>query len=95
MEYILLIHTNTDTTPSDDEWSSFIQKAIQTKIFKGGSAISNGLIIGKQEVTDITKELGGFMRFETENKEELLELLKQHPVVLNGGSVQLCEMPKT
>ena len=95
MEYILLIHNNTETTPTNDDWSLFIEKAIQTKSFQGGSAISNGLTIGKKEITSITKELGGFMRFETENKQELLELIKLHPVVLHGGSVQLCEMPKT
>ena len=35
------------------------------------------------------------MRFDAEDRAKLLELLKQHPVVLHGGSVELCEMPKS
>ena len=30
-----------------------------------------------------------------ENNKELLDLLNAHPVVLNGGTVELCETPKT
>ncbi len=35
------------------------------------------------------------MRFDSDDKEKLLELLKTHPVVVHGGTVELCEMPES
>ncbi|MEM1223486.1 MAG: hypothetical protein AAGH40_12080 [Verrucomicrobiota bacterium] len=35
------------------------------------------------------------MRFETADTPELESLLADHPVVKNGGSIELVEMPKT
>jgi acetylglutamate kinase len=35
------------------------------------------------------------MRFETDEKVKLLELLQSHPVVVHGGTVELCEMPRS
>jgi hypothetical protein len=35
------------------------------------------------------------MRFDSDNKQALLDLLKSHPAVAHGGSVELCEMPKS
>jgi len=37
----------------------------------------------------------GLQRFDSADKQKILELLKQHPVVLRGGSVELCELPKS
>ena len=94
MEYIVLIHTNTETTPSNHEWSAFINKAIESKLFKGGSAIGSSVSIGSKQTSLITNNIGGFMRFDSENKTDLLKLLESHPVVLHGGTIELCEMPK-
>jgi hypothetical protein len=35
------------------------------------------------------------MRFDSEDKEKLLALVNQHPVILHGGTVELCELPKS
>jgi hypothetical protein len=52
-------------------------------------------VIGDPQSAQSTKHIGGFMRFDADNRAKLLELLQLHPVVLHGGSVELCEMPRT
>ena len=39
--------------------------------------------------------IGGHMRFNAHDLEEILTLLHSHPVVVNGGTVEVCELPKT
>lgn len=63
-------------------------------VFQGGSEISNQFQIGKKPVSKITNHVSGFMRFESEDKNEVLALLKKHPVFIQGGTLELCEMPK-
>jgi hypothetical protein len=33
------------------------------------------------------------MRFDSEDKQQIIDLLEKHPVVIHGGSAELCEMP--
>lgn len=95
MEYIIFIHKNTDTPTTDDQWNTFFTTARQSGLFKGGSAIGERYAIGTKEVTPITRTVGGYMRFDADSLEELQALLETHPVVVNGGTVEICEMPKT
>lgn len=95
MQYNALIHTNTDTIPPNDDWQRFIELASSTGMFKGGSEIGSRRLLGAKAVADTTEGVGGFMRFDTVNVEGLLTLLEQHPVILHGGSIELCEMPES
>jgi len=95
MEYILFIHKNTDFDTTEEQWHSFFSEANKSGIFLGGSEISNQMLIGKKAVKNITSKIGGFMRFETEDKNKVLALLEKHPVIIQGGTLELCEMPKT
>ena len=95
MEFILFIHKNTDRTPTKEQWESFFNAANNSGIFLGGSEISSQIRKGKKVVPTITGSIGGFMRFEAENEYLVLELLEKHPVFLQGGTLELCEMPKT
>jgi len=94
MEYIVFIHNNTDNDTKDEQWHSFFSLATNSGIFQGGSEIYHSEAIGDKPITDITKSIDGFMRFETNNKDELLLLLREHPVLIEGGSLEICEMPK-
>ena len=40
MQYIALIHKNSDSTPTPDDWVRFVDAAKATGMFKGGSAVS-------------------------------------------------------
>jgi hypothetical protein len=95
MEYILFIHNNADSTVTNEQWASFINTAKQSGLFLGGSEISNQIQLGKKSVNRITDNIGGFMRFEADNEHVVLELLEEHPVFKQGGSLELCEMPKS
>lgn len=95
MQYIALIHKNTDTTPASAEWEHFFKMAAETGMFQGGSEIGVRHMVGHKQVPDTTKSVGGFMRFDTENLDRLFKLLDEHPVIKHGGTIELCEMPES
>jgi len=94
-QYILLIQGNSDTDPTSEEWESFFFSARKSGFFKGGSEMGKRFAIGNDQSAVTTDHIVGFMRFDTDDLDKLKELLSQHPVVLNGGSVELCEMPRS
>ncbi len=95
MEYIALIHKNTESTPSAEEWALFFTLANESGMFLGGSEIDNRQTVGNKEVADTTHSIDGYMRFDSDNVPPLLELLNKHPMVQHGGTIELCEMPKS
>ena len=95
MQYIALIHKNTDSAPPTDEWDRFIAAAKATGMFKGGSEIGSRQTIGQKTVSDTTESVGGFMRFDSDDPEELHALLREYPVIQHGGTIELCEVPKS
>ena len=95
MEYITFMHGNKVSATSPDEWERFFDLAKESGLFRGGSAIGKRWAVGDKDVPDITDNVGGFMRFDAESLDELTELLSQHPTVVHGGTVEVCEMPKT
>jgi len=95
MQYILLIHGNTSSLPSPTEWTTFIERAQASGTFRGGSEIGRRQVIGKTDGVASTAHLDGYMRFDSEDKEKIVDLLAGHPVVVHGGTVELCEMPES
>jgi hypothetical protein len=95
MQYIALIHKNADTTPTSAEWNHFFKLAAETSMFQGGSEVGVRRVLGYKEVPDTTKRVGGYMRFDSEDLDRLVELLDEHPVIKHGGTIELCEMPET
>lgn len=95
MEYIAFMHENTDSQPSAEEWERFIELARKSLLFRGGSAIGNRTVLGRKAVPDVTEHIGGYMRFDSESHAELTALLEKHPTVAHGGTIEICEMPKT
>ena len=63
----------------------FFAVARESGVFQGGSG----------DVADITERIDGFMRFDADSLEALTDLLKRHPTVVHGGTIEICEMPKT
>jgi hypothetical protein len=95
-QYLLLIHDDAKSKASTEEWTQFFVAAKESGYFRGGSEIGERVIVGGDGVSaQPTSHIGGFMRFDADDKAKLLELLRHHPVVLRGGSVELCEMPKS
>lgn len=94
-EYILLIHGNERTATTGEEWARFLAAARESGTFRGGSEMGKREIVGDRESARASDHIVGYMRFDTDDRAALLELLKTHPVVLHGGSVELCELPKS
>ncbi len=95
MEYILFIHNNVDSPASDEQWVAFFAVANASGIFSGGSEINNGIQLGSKPIRPTTQSVDGFMRFETDDVDQLYRLLQQHPILLQGGTLELCQMPRT
>lgn len=94
-EYLLLIHGNEKTASTAAEWDQFFSAAHASGAFAGGSEVGKRELIGDSASAHPSDHLAGYMRFDTADKAMLLELLKKHPVVLHGGTVELCELPKS
>jgi len=95
MEYILFIHNNTHSATTEEQWDLFFEAANKSGVFIGGSEITNQTQIGEKGVKNITNEIVGYMRFNSKDKSKILKLLEKHPVVIQGGTVELCETPRT
>lgn len=94
-QYILLIQGNTKSDAAPEEWNSFFIAARESGLFKGGSAIGDKTIIGDTQTAKPSDHITGYMRFDSDDKQKIVDLLQDHPVVIHGGSVELCEMPKS
>ena len=94
-QYLLLIQNNAKTQATPGEWDRFFNTARASGTFEGGSALGDRVLVGDTQSALSTRHIAGYMRFDSDDRGEILELLKQHPVGLHGGSVELCEMPTT
>jgi hypothetical protein len=94
-QYILLIQGNLKSDSTPEEWEVFFTSARQSGLFKGGSEIGKRMVIGDVHSAKSTDHIVGFMRFDSDDRQKILDLLEKHPVVLHGGSVELCEMPNS
>lgn len=95
MEYILFIHNNESQPTTSDQWQRFFSAAKKSGIFSGGSEISRGVQIGAKKSHLVSDHIDGYMRFETDDIDKLYQLLELHPVKIQGGTLELCETPKT
>lgn len=94
-QYILLIESNAKTTTTREEWDEFFKLAKESGLFRGGSAMGKREVVGDADSAHSTDFIGGYMNFDSDDKQKILDLLQKHPVAMHGGSLHLCEMPKT
>ena len=79
------MHANAEGESTGEEWDEFFDRARQSGLFRGGSAMGKRWTIGKQADT-LSDGLAGFMRFDAESVNDLLELLEAHPTIHAGGT---------
>jgi hypothetical protein len=94
-QYIVLIQNNARSEIASGDWRDFFAAAQQSGLFKGGSAIANRIVVGNAALAKSTDHIVGYMRFDSDDQQPILDPLKQHPVVVHGGSVELCQMPES
>ena len=90
-DYLLLIHGNAN--PALGHWEAFFKVATQSEMFLGGSALGDREVLGAP--VESYGKIVGFMRFRSDNREKLDELLIQIPVIQHGGSIELIEMEES
>lgn len=95
MEYLVLIHGNAASAIDSAEWTSFFEKAHASGLFRGGSELGSGTTLGNLEGAVPTDHLAGYMRFDAEDRQTLLDLLEAHPVVVHGGTIEVFELPRS
>lgn len=84
---MMLMKGNSDS----ESWPSYIQTLMNSGMFRGGSALGNGVCIsqtGEEQACTIS----GFIRFEAESLAELRPLLQGNPILEAGGKVELVEL---
>ena len=93
-QYLLLIHGNATSVSTEEEWNSFFKISRESGLFIGGSGIEDARIIIGDTFAKPSEHIVGYMRFDSEDKQKILDLLQKHPIVVLGGSVELCEMAR-
>ncbi|MEM7310269.1 MAG: hypothetical protein AAF682_26575 [Planctomycetota bacterium] len=75
------------------DWGPYIERLVAIGRFRGGSAFGNGRCVSRDDDDDGDDGDGdattGFLRFEAERVEDVLELLPGNPVYEAGGSVEV------
>lgn len=94
-EYILLIQNNETSLSTAEEWENFLAAAHRSGLFQGGSEMGKRWLLGNRQTAASSDHIVGYMRFDTGNRQQLLDLLAQHPVVVHGGTIELCELPRS
>jgi hypothetical protein len=72
-----------------------LQQLSKARSLKGGSEIGERLVGGDWEAAKLTLHVVGYRRFFSDDKQKISDLLEKHPVIIHGGSAELCEMPKS
>lgn len=92
MREFLMLMKASGGTPED--WNNYINTLVASGLFRGGSALGNGLRASKNH-ENTNCEITGFMRFEAESINEVSALLSGNPVIEAGGEVEISELLKT
>jgi len=74
-----------------EDWAPYIDKLIQSGTFRGGSELGNGSCESKANQNGDCS-VTGFMRFEADNKQQVMDLLPGNPVYEAGGEVEVLEI---
>jgi len=94
-QYILLIQGNLKSHSTPEEWDAFFKAAHESGLFRGGSEIGSRTVVGNAAAAQPTDHIVAYMRFDSDDKQRILDLLEKHPVIIHGGSAELCEMPES
>jgi hypothetical protein len=95
VKYLLLIHGDAREEATESEWGAFFDAAKKSGIFEGGSELGRRDIVCNSPTINSPTKIAGFMRFKSDSRQQLDDLLAAHPVVVHGGTVELYELSET
>jgi hypothetical protein len=97
MKYLLLYNgPPTPPNPSHEGWPEWFGK-LGDSLVDLGSPMTNGVVVHSDGSTDDrTTSLNGYGIVEAEDRDRLLDLLKDHPFLALGGeyAIEVFEVPK-
>jgi hypothetical protein len=93
-EYLLPIRGKEKSATSAYEGEAFVTLTRNSGVFRGGSAVGKREFVGDRDSVPASNPVVGYVRFASGDKQILLGLLDRHPVVLPGGTGELCELPE-
>ncbi len=73
------------------QWSAYIDSLLGSGLFRGGSALGNGVCVSRDGHSGACATTG-FMRFEAASRNDVLALLPGNPVYEAGGHVEILEV---
>ena len=78
---------------SSEQWSTYIETLNASGAFRGGSELGNGRSIGG-DPTDLCT-VSGFMRFDANSIEAVIELMQGNPLLSSGGVLEVMQLLET
>ena len=93
--YILLMHDDTTSDPSRDQWERYFTALRAKGGFDGGSSIGHGTALRKDAAAaPVTGQLAGYIRIRAASLEAAEQLVCGNPVFECGGTVEVRELPR-
>ena len=92
-EFMMLMKSG-DHGDNAADWEQYIESLSKSGMFRGGSALGNGICVDKN-VKSVQCVVTGYMRFEAVSIERVLALVPGNPVFESGGEVEVLELLKT
>jgi hypothetical protein len=94
-DYILLMHNDTMTTPTDSAWEAYFDILHTSGAFQGGSSIGKGAAFRQGGAAGPeSAHLTGFIRVMTKDLADAQRFVAGNPVYDCGGTVEIRELPR-
>jgi len=77
-----------------EEWADYISKLSESGMFRGGSALGNGICVS-QSNSETPCTVTGFMRFEADDIGQIRNLIAGNPVYEAGEEIEILEIIET
>jgi len=92
-DFIFLTHAHDS---EDGDWGAYIAKLNAAGVFRGGSAMGDGVCVKKVgNAPAITAHLGGYIKIAADDLAHAQKYLTGHPTYESGGVVEIRELPET
>jgi hypothetical protein len=94
-DFLLLMHKDSVTESTAEQWDAYFGALSQSGCFLGGSSIGGGETFRQQlPPGPVGNHIEGFVRVRAENATAARQWVECNPVYLCGGTVELRDLPE-
>ena len=95
-DYIFFMHDDAAGETAEGAWVAYFSTLRRDGRFNGGSAIGDGVCVRKLGLApEPTRRIVGYIRVSANSLEEARDLVRGNPVFEAGGTIEICELPRT